>query len=177
MRFNRRRINTFRFNGGGVRWLAPDNMAVSPYRDRTLLKVVQALLRTTQAFDQVLTTDLPESLAGSDRTKLAALSIGGWKEETTFDGDPAPCERLVQFFLTICVRHPDPESRDDEVDRLSQVASNAVNLQMLGGVVAYQKTKLFKCQWLPAEGVERRARIIGEWVQILDSIVEHNTSK
>lgn len=152
-------------------------MPQSPYRDRTILKLVQSLLRDTQAFDAVLTVDIPESLEGSDRRKLAGLSIGGWKETTDFDGDPTPCERLVQFWLTIAVRHSDPESRDDEVDRLSQVASNAINNQKLGGVVAYQRTRLFKAQWLPAEGVERRAKILGEWTQLLDNVTDHNTSK
>lgn len=154
-------------------------MATSPFRDWHYLKAIAALLKATGQFDSITMFSMDEAIkaSGSNRLKLANLSLAGFKNECEFTGEPSPVERTVNFFLLIAVRHQDAETRDSELDRLANVATNAINHQSLGGETKYQETLILKGIYGPPDDIERRIKLVGQWVQIIDDVTDFNTSK
>jgi hypothetical protein len=131
-------------------------------RDRGILKLIAGLLTATEEFHDVTTGGLPEQVGSSaENLKLASLELAAFEEVARWDdGD---IERTVQFWLWILVRDPDPDTRDDEADRLQAVAANAIVGQSVGGATFIGKTKLGRGVYEPARGVERRLKVMGQF--------------
>jgi hypothetical protein len=140
--------------------------AVAPYRDRDYLRFCRDLLELTDEFGLVTTSGLPESDGQSAEVqKLASLELKGYREDHLgSDYNAQPLLRSVEFLLTIHVRDPDPDARDDELDRLAQVAGNALVGKPLGGESLAPFTQLGRGVYEAAQGPERRLRVLGTFV-------------
>jgi hypothetical protein len=174
---------------GGSRWggsawgttpravSAPPPPAEAAVRDRTLLRVAADLLEATGQFDAVVTTGPPEERgrsAADDR--MACLELQGWEEDDQAnDYDATTQHRLVTFLLLVIVRIDDADLRDDEADRLVQVASNALNGTSLLGVTQPSGTRLRRGRWLPPAGDERRVAVQGQFTYLIDDFGLHLT--
>lgn len=146
------------------------------YRDRQYLKIIAGLLVETGQFDAVTTTGPPEDRGQTaEYLKLAGLELAGFKEETWASEPTGPSYlRTVQYLLYLHVRDPDPDARDDEIDRLAQLAANAVVAQELGGESVFQATTLARGQYQAAVAPERRLKIAGEFQYVLESPSDRN---
>lgn len=151
--------------------VAPAPAPAPTVRDRTILRLIADALAATGEFDEVCTTGLPERTgrtAGDAR--LASLELVSFKErELATDPDTAPRERTVRYHCYLLVRVEDPDARDDEVDRLANVAANAVDGQTFAGITLRSFTTLDAGQYLPAAAPERRLVMTGQFVYLLDS--------
>jgi hypothetical protein len=154
---------------------APPAPPAGGYRDRQLLALVADLLRATGEFDEVTTWGLPEARgSGAQEDRLAALELRGWEEsDQSNDYAGIPQDRTVAFALTILVRIADPDPRDDEADRLLNVAMNALNGASLAGANYPDRTRLRRGAWLPARAPERRLVAQGQFTYPVPDFPDH----
>ena len=152
-------------------------MAISTQRDRSILKLMRDALAATNQFDQVLTTGDPEQAgASADAARFASFEIHTFKEVDDYDDDGAtPQIRTVHFTLYVITRNEDPDTRDDECDRLVQVASNAISGQSFGGATFPNLTRLGTGKYKPVTGSERRCEVAGVFAYLIDNYDAHNT--
>lgn len=151
-------------------------MATAQYRDRQILKAIGTLLTATGAFDEVRTSGLPadRGLPSSDG-KLVVLDLDQWQDrDRSDDPDATPQDRDVTFLCYVCVRMEDPDMRDDELDRLVQTATNAINGQSVLGVTLPEWTRLLAGKWMPPTAPERRVICRGSFRYLLDDFDSHN---
>ena len=161
--------------GGGS--IAP---VPSPQRDRSFLRLIATLLRATDEFQDVTTSGLPEDVGRSAESyRHASLELTGF-EETPYGTDHTyvPRLRTVTFVLTIGVRDQDSDVRDDELDRLGNIAKNAINGQSLAGANYPALTYLGrKGSYLSMKGIERRLQIAGTFAYDVPDWNLHNTDE
>lgn len=146
-------------------------------RDRTYLYLIRDLLVATGAFDEVRTSGRPEDAGvGSYDVKLASLELDGFVETDEYDDDDAtPSIRRVNFTLWIMARvGTDPDLRDDECDRLQQVASNAINGQSFGATAYYGYTRIKGGKYERATGPERRLACAGQFAYEIPDFDAHD---
>ena len=137
-------------------------------RDRSILRAAAALLDDTGQFDMVRVQPPGETGDPTDWSRVAWLELAGWREvNQSCDADDWPVDRAVIFKLTIGVRDEDAGVRDDEADRLSQVASNTLNFAALGGETYPFKTLIDAGTWANPSPPERRVVLRGTWTQQL----------
>lgn len=152
---------------------------VTGVRDRPILRLIAAALLDTGEFHDVTTGGLPEDAGGSaEAYRLASLEITGFNEDRVTLGSDAngtPCLRTCRFNLTVQVRDPDADARDDEADRLAQVASNAINGKSFGGETFCDLTRLGDARYLPATGPERRLQQSGSFAYDITDYGTRNT--
>jgi hypothetical protein len=145
-------------------------------RDRGILKLIKVALDGTGQFEKVTTSGLPEEAGQSaSNLALAGLELAAFSEITQAnDYHAVPQQRSVDFLLYIHVRHPEPDTRDDLVDYLQNVAANAINGQPLGGVTYADWTRLGRGQWMQATGTERRLVCRGTFVYDIPDYAAHD---
>jgi hypothetical protein len=150
----------------------------SPYRDRTLLHAIADRLRATGQWDEVLTTGPPEDKGASAASvKLACLELAAFDEFDLLDDYASITqERNVRYTLLVLVRDQDADTRDDEADRLCNVASNALNGVSIAGQTVADKTRLRRGVWQPAAAPERRIVVQGEFTYLVDDFSLHDTN-
>ena len=163
---------------------APDLLSEPPpehgQRDWYVLEAIRDRLAETNAFDDVYLSGLPDGQGrGAGELKVAILEPADWDEldESDDEADVQDTVR-VRFRLTLIVREEDPELRDREVDRLLNVAKNAINGQPL---VPDQTipgwTKLRKGKWEKAVTPERRMTVAGETAYWVDGETSHDETE
>jgi len=156
---------------------AAEVVTTTPYRDRQILKGIAELVRATDEFGLVTTSGpVDDGGQSAENLKLAVLELDSFEEESLADDPSATAVmRTVSYFLHIYVRDPDPDVRDDEVDRLFCVAANTINGISYLGETYLQWSAIRRGQYLPETGIERHLECTGEFVYVIDSWNTRNT--
>lgn len=158
-------------------------------RDFQVLQEIGRALEATRQFQAVRYT-LPEADAvESGVVRLACLRLaGGVKKPTWDEGNPAGLqilERESAFNLTIIYRDPNPQLFQAELDRLFEVASNAIDGESFGattvdgaateGSTVPSKTYLVNWNYEEPSNVEQRLRIVGKFARLVTGWKGNNT--
>jgi hypothetical protein len=154
----------------------------SPYRDRDVRLAIASILEATNEFDGVYSrclSEVPSRRAGDAR----AVSIepdstdfsDDWGGGAANSNDPAPLIVQSRLRLTFMTRLDDPSARDDEAERLSNVAANALNGQSLAGLTLPAFSRFESLRWLPPEPPERRVSATFVYRYIVDSWTSFDT--
>ena len=145
-------------------------------RDRPILRHLAQLLRDTGQFHRVTTTGEVERKGESaEHYKFATLSLTGFTEQP-WAGDPdedTVVQRTVTYQLVIAVRDEDPDCRDDELDRLVQVAHNTLGGRSYSDATESEQSYLTGGRYLPAVSPQREAVLTGQWVQMVEDWNQH----
>ncbi len=159
--------------GGGAPAPGP---GASPYRDRDAFGAIVAALTATGEFaDVAFGTTLDRRAAGADRTPAAVITPDTWAEVD--DVDPFQLVRRVTFTLTLVVRDEDPAARFDALDRLTNVAQNAIDGSDLGGTSLPALTLLRRGRFDPTSKHPEQGVILqGEFTFLIPSMTGHDTS-
>mgnify|MGYP000906379969 CR=1 FL=1 len=141
----------------------------APYRDRDFLRAIAKRLNDTGQFDAVTTSGPPEDRGQSaENLKLAGLELASFIEVSAeSDYAALPQRRTVSYTLHLYVRNPDPDARDDELDRLAQVAGNALTF---AGLLSENAPDLCTCgrgNYGAGTSVERRLTMYGSFVYLI----------
>ena len=140
-------------------------------RDRDVRLAIQTLLQATGAFDAgavTMTGLLPDVQAAVSDQAAAVID----PVTTTFDSaklgvstgtgmgwDSEPGGGIIIFSsvtITLLFRHEDPELRDEGVERLFDVAANALNGQCLATITLPAFTRFSGYKWVTATPPERQ---------------------
>jgi hypothetical protein len=154
----------------------------SPYRDRDVRLAIASILEATHEFDGVYVkslSEVPSQRAGDAR----AVSIepdtmdfsDDWGGGPTDSTDPPPLIVSARLRLTFMTRLDDPSARDDEAERLANVAANALNGQSLAGLTLPAFSRFESLKWLPPEPPERRVSATFVYRYIVDSWTSFDT--
>jgi hypothetical protein len=140
------------------------------YRDRGYLKLIAGLLRDTNQFEAVTTSGPPEDAGQSaEHLRLAGLEVASFAEESlASEASDVSQLRTVSYRLSLYVRDPDPDARDDEIDRLASVAANVLTGVALGGQSIAELSRLGRGQYQAATSVERRLQMQGTFAYVID---------
>ena len=139
-------LTTLFYNGGGTAAVPEEVVYVG--RDLHLMLAIQQALIDTGEFDvegvYCFHPDYMPAELGQTQRRIAFVTIDRWREEDPRTGADGPAEwtRTVEFLLAIVTADEDPVRAQREVDRLSQVASNAINGTSIGGLSMPSMTRL-----------------------------------
>lgn len=161
---------------GASYWGTSSAVFAAGTRDRKILKVIASLLRDASEFGLVTTSGPPEVHGQSaEHARLAGLELSDFVETSEYsDHDASYLIRVVQYILHIYVRDQDPDVRDDEADRLYNVATNALSGVGYEADVIPERSWLRRGQYLPADGIERRLRVLGQFVYTVPNWASHD---
>lgn len=153
---------------------------IPPPRDADIIDAIIAALRATKAFDEVAWGETPERWGrGADKSALATVEPSGWQEIDEWDDEPddSGLGYTVRstFTLTLYSRSSDPRTRDRRVDRLLNVAKNAIDGNGFGGLTIPDLTLLRSGKYQPAANPERRMIVVGEYAYLVDGSPNHDT--
>lgn len=127
-------------------------------RDRDVRNAIQSALEATGAFDSVYVWGLPEDY-GSGASQLAVAVIEPSVSTQTDLWDDNTTGALVvssPVTLTFLARDEDPQLRDEAVERLLDVAADALNGQSLASFTLPAFTKFSSWRWEKPTAPERR---------------------
>lgn len=146
-------------------------------RDTDIIDAVISALKATGAFDDVVWGEPPERHGrGADLSALAIVEPSDFTEIDRWDDeDGLGYETQPTFTLTIAVRNGDPRTRDRRVDRLLNIAKNALDGNGFDGLVVADKTILGRGKWTPATSPERRMVVTGQYAYLVDGSAAHDT--
>jgi hypothetical protein len=128
-------------------------------RDRDVRDAIQTALQATDAFDAVYLCGLPEDY-GSGASQLAVAVIEPESTEQTDIWDDQNIGALVnqsRVTITLLARNEDPQLRDEAVEDLFDVATDALNgAALVAGFTIPAYTKFKGWRWEKATAPERR---------------------
>jgi hypothetical protein len=129
-------------------------------RDRDIRNAMRTLLLATNAFDDVLigrdTEDYAASAVGGNTCKIVPLEDrqkGMWDE-----GDEL--EMVVKVKLIFGARNEDPQIRDEEAERLYNVARNTLNDVSIASLTMPAFTGFDSAKWMKPEHPSRQIETI-----------------
>ena len=170
---------------GGPAWmLLTDGLGVAvvvrrSFRDRQVLARLADVIAVADAagvggsgFHEVRTNGLPEDVgASAEHYRKVSMDVVGWTERDLFSepGRAVTVERTAEIRVVVHVRDQDPDARDDEADRLANLASNSVHQASLEGWLVADKSHLRRGRYAAATGVERRIELTGQICYLVDS--------
>jgi len=115
---------------------------MQPSRDRDCLNAAHDLLVATDEFDLVpLDTPIADLRATSDSRAVALLECGDQADESR-TGSPVTLMHTRQFTVTLALRVEEDVVRSEALERLANVACNAINGQSLAGQTFFDQTWL-----------------------------------
>jgi hypothetical protein len=155
---------------------APPASVLGPGRDRDVFQAIKATLVGTQAFDAVLLHQaINHARTTADRNPIVTIRRTGWNEADLYD--PTCFERTVSYDLTIALRMDDPEERFAALERLEDIAVNALDGQTLAGICVRHKTAIARGQDDPeARDPEQRVTLKGQFAYLFDGYAGRTTS-
>lgn len=163
-------------------WGARPNPAPPPTgdydaRDWGILEDVQARLRATNEWDDVHLVAQPEDVGfGADETIAAVVEPVEWSEPAEEFDDGGDTTRIFRFRVTLLRRDEDAEANAKALDRLGNVASNAVNGRSLAGITFPSMTRLRRGQWKPRTTPEQRLVLLGDCTYEVVNYDAHDTT-
>ncbi|MGC8638733.1 MAG: hypothetical protein ACP5XB_02510 [Isosphaeraceae bacterium] len=130
---------------------------MNTFRERDIRIAIHDLLEQTDAFDGVYLTGLPEA-RGEPADDAQAVSIEPSKTTSSdvSDDDNGDLLLTCQVDLVFLARHENPWVRDENVERLLNVAADALSGQSLGGATIPAKTRIVAWTWQKPAAPERR---------------------
>lgn len=139
-------------------------------RDMHVWRAIVHAISDTDAFDAVLIGERPSGRGqfGADRTPAAIVTPTTGAELDAWD-DFSDVEPRVDgaFFLTIVVRDEDAARRFATLDRLRQVASNAISGRSLAGLTVAGLTRLRSWTFEGDGSPEKHLVIRGEYAYLV----------
>jgi hypothetical protein len=126
-------------------------------RDRDIRNAIRSLLLDTDAFDTVWLTGTPDRASTPSSSQCLAI-IEPESSEFTPTWDSALLGGVIvtsKVTISIVVRHPDPQTRDELAEQLFNIAGDTLNGQPLGGFVNPQMTRFVAGIWHKAIPPER----------------------
>jgi hypothetical protein len=164
------------FAGGSVPTGPSPGPVVTAYREGDAFAAIVAALSATREFSDVaFGTTLDRRPAGADRMPAAVITPDSWAEAD--DVDPVALVRRSSFTLTIAVRDEDPVARYEALDRLSNVALNAIDGLDLGGGSLPPLTRLSRGRFDPnSKHPEQSVVLHGEFAYLIPSLTGHDIS-
>lgn len=154
-------------------------MAQAIARDRQILKAMADALRVVNAFDDVMTAGLPE--AGNDFpsgvNKACVLELVSWvvsDDDTADSGAGEDMVREVLFTAWVSVRDEDPDTRDDEADRLACLVENTLGNTSFLSATLPGMTYFLHGEWQKPTHPERRIKLDGHTAYLIDSWQSHD---
>jgi hypothetical protein len=147
-------------------------------RDRDVRNSIHDALVTTGAFDGVWIWGLPEDY-GTASSQIASAAIE--PESSTQDDrwDAATGGGLIvtsRVTITLLYRHEDPQLRDEAVELLLEIASNALNGQCLAGLTLPQFTRIVAWRWEKPAPPERRITSTFSYQYIVEGWSEYDVT-
>jgi hypothetical protein len=146
------------------------------YRDGDAYAAILEALKSSGEFARVAFT-LGEAapMVAADAEPLAVVRPGAWRELA--DTDPGTLVRLVAFEVTLAVREEDPVEGFGRLDRLGDLAQNALDGSTLGGGCEPGLTRLGRGGYDPrAPHPEHRLRLAGEFGYRVDRAAGRDTT-
>lgn len=158
-------------------------------RDFQILRLIGRALEATNQFSEVRYKLPEEDAAGAGVLRMACLQLAaGSKKSLWDDGASTPLdgiEREAAFVLTIIYRDPNPQIHQQELDRLLEVASNAIDGESFGaaevdgvateGATIPSRTYLAGWNYQESSNVEQRLRIVGKFARLVTGWKGNNT--
>lgn len=149
-----------------------------PARDYSIFCAIAAALEATGEFRAVVVGEKPDvsrTQFGAQATPAAVVSPLSFREPGTWDdfGDESS-ERTGQTMVTLVARSADESERIDLLDRLAQVAANAINGQRLAGITLPGKTRVAAGNYLPAADPEKHLILTVEWSYLIGGYANHD---
>lgn len=147
-------------------------------RERDIRNAVMDALRNTGEFDDVNTgQDKGQEVVG-DGSSFAHVDPHDARQESQWDsgGDDGV---LVtgRCRITLTVSDNEPQSRDDHLEKLLDVANNILNDQSLAELTIPAWTRIHSWRWLPAKAPNRQVEAMLEYRYLLDSSTGFDTEE
>jgi len=144
-------------------------------RDSTVYAAIVSALQGTNEFTSVEFGEGDAGPASSDWLTLATVNhVSGDEIDVC---SPIKIDRRVRYRLEIAVREEEPETRDKELDRLSNVARTVLNGTSLGGLTFPPFTLLRQDSKPNRPKHPGDVRIMtGEFVYEIDGYAGHDTT-
>lgn len=127
-------------------------------RDRDVRNAIQEALVATGEFDEVSLAGVPETW-GSGASDLAAAFIEPATEQDTTRWDDAQDGDMIVTSvakITFAARNSDAQLCDEAVERLHNIAANALNGTSLADLTMPAMTRFQSATWLKRTAPERR---------------------
>jgi hypothetical protein len=139
-------------------------------RDRDVRNAIQAALLATGQFDGVWLSGLPEDYGqAADDLAAAVIEPASSTEVDYWDSEPSGGIIIQSVVtLTLLVRNPDPQLRDEAVELLVDYAADAINGQNLAGITVCGRTKITSWRWQPPAPPERRVAATVQYEYIVE---------
>lgn len=128
-------------------------------RERDIRNAIKAALIATNAFNEVFLTGLPERYGfGADKVAAAVIEPSSTSKQHIWDDAPwGGVTYTCDIVVTLLYRAIDPQLRDEAVERLLDMAVNAIAGQALvPGLTIPAKTEIVTWRWEKAVHPERR---------------------
>lgn len=146
-------------------------------RDRDVLADIAARLEATGEFADVAVLRPGNPRQVADQTPTASVARLGRTPEKRIPGDPVRLLRTVKFRVAIEARAEEEDERFDLLDRLDDVARNAIEGRCLAGLTFPHQTTLKDTADDPkARNPTGRITIDGEATYLIEAPAGHATA-
>lgn len=133
-------------------------------RDDAIFQAIVAILQATGEFDDVHYPSLPEEQGEpAAELKMAVLEPAEHSEPVEIFDDGSDEIVMAKYQLHITVRDGDAATCASEVDRLMNVACNAINGQSILGATFPDTTRLKRGKWNRRVAPEQKVICQGEF--------------
>ena len=146
------------------------------YRDRDAFEAIAAALAATGQFaDVVFGTPIDDLAASADQIPMAIITPNEWEEVD--DVDPIVSVRKVSYTLTLATRDENPQTRFEQLDRLTSIAQNALDGTNLNGGCMPAMTRLRRGRFeTKPRHPEQRVILSGEFSYLISTYSNHDTT-
>lgn len=165
------------FPGPATHFPPPGGLVpMAAYRDRDAYRAIVGALSATGEFAQVVFATPPDSAAiGADRLPLAVVTPTGWAQAD--DVNLTSAVRTASYYLTLVARDEDPQARFERLDRLANIAQNAIEGTDLAGGCTPTLTRFKAGKFDPrSPHPELRLCVAGEFSYIVAPVNTHDTT-
>ncbi len=151
---------------------------MNTFRERDIRTAIRDLLEQTGAFDGVYLSGLPED-RGEAATDAQAVSIEPSRTTSAdvSDDDNGDLLMTCQVNLVFLARHEDPQVRDENAERLLDVAADVLSGQAIDGATVPGKTRLVAWTWLKPAAPERRIAAVLQFQYLVEGWTGFNTDE
>lgn len=152
-------------------------------RDRDVRQAIADLLIATKDFDSVGVSGLPEEFgsAASDQAAAVIEPVSSTQDDHRmgmgWDAETSGGIVIVSFVtITLLYRHDDPQLRDEGVERLLNVAGNALSGQSLASLTLPALTRFTGWKWEHPTPPERRITAAFTYEYLLEGWAVYDTT-
>jgi hypothetical protein len=151
--------------------------APTGYRDRDAFEAIKTVLSATGEFAAVVFgTPADDLAAGADQIPMAIITPNEWEEVD--DVDPIVGVRHVSYTLTLATRDEDPQTRFEQLDRLTSIAQNTLDGTDLNGGCVPALTRLRRGRFeTKPRHPEQRVILSGEFSYLISTYSGHDTTE